>query len=175
MKVIRPSPLAACSIRLTMVRIVSSTTEGAKTLRCIFMTPSERITAYFEACSHGTADDIASHFTPDAVIYDTNIEPAAGADTIGAMWVRVRQRWGGAVWEVESVVSEAGEGPWAGGGAAAIEWCMRGTEPDQARPFVFRGSEHYAFRDGLIAEIRQYWTFDPATLDTGLRDYHYEG
>jgi hypothetical protein len=51
---------------------------------------------------------------------------------------------------------------------------MRGRDPRQGgRPFAFRGSEHYRFRDSLIAEIRQYWTFDPERLDTGLRGYPY--
>jgi hypothetical protein len=135
------------------------------------MDPAERITAYFEACGRGTAGDIASHFTPDAVIYDTNIRPFRGAEAIGDMWVRVRERWGDATWHVDSLI--AGEGD-NGEDVAAIEWSMRGTDPDRSQAFVFRGSEHYAFEGSLIAEIRQYWTFDPAVLDTGLIDYDYD-
>ena len=131
------------------------------------MHPSERITAYFDACTHGTAADIAAHFTVDAVVYDTNLEPFRGAEAIGAGWVRIRDHWQGARWTVDSVVSE--------GDAAAIEWSMAGTDPRDGEPFVFRGSEHYRFDGDLIAEIRQYWTFDPDTLDTGLRNYPYPG
>ena len=52
---------------------------------------------------------------------------------------------------------------------------MTGTEPASGRAFAFRGSEHYRFEgdDHRIAEIRQYWTFDPDRLDTGLIDYPY--
>ena len=50
---------------------------------------------------------------------------------------------------------------------------MTGIAPGDGRPFAFRGSEHYGFEGDLIAEIRQYWTFDPAILDTGLVDYPY--
>ena len=153
------------------------------------MEPRDRIVAYFTACGEGSAADIASHFTPDAVIYDTNLRPARGAEAIGAMWVKVRQRWGGATWHVDSFIGateSAGHpdpGPVGSQQVAAIEWSMYGTAPATGeaapRPFVFRGSEHYRFApdadDLLIAEIRQYWTFDPTTLDTGLVDYPYDG
>lgn len=127
----------------------------------------ERITSYFEACGTGTAPDIARHFTDDAVIYDTNIRPMVSAEGIGADWVRVRDRWRGARWTVDSIVSE--------GDVAAIEWSMTGTDPATGCDFVFRGSEHYRFEPGtnLIEQIRQYWTFDPQRLDTGLIDYPY--
>ena len=130
------------------------------------MNPAERIQAYFDDCGHGTAADIASHFTTDAVIFDSNLPPVCGDQAIGQMWLKVRHRWMGASWVVDSVVAE--------GSVAAIEWSMKGVDPSDRRPFVFRGSEHYRFdAEGLIDEIRQYWTFDPATLDTGLIDYPY--
>ena len=50
---------------------------------------------------------------------------------------------------------------------------MVGTDRRTGRSFVFRGSEHYRLVDGLIDEIRQYWTFDRDRLDTGLVDYPY--
>lgn len=129
------------------------------------MSPRERIVAYFEACTSGTADGIAAHFTQDAVVYDTNVRPVHGNAAIGTMWVKVRERWRGARWTVDSFVGE--------GDAAAIEWSMVGTDPTSGRTFTFHGSEHYALRDGLIAEIRQYWTFDPVLLDTGLLGYRH--
>ena len=125
----------------------------------------ERITAYFDACGEATAEEIASHFTDDAAIFDTNIRPMRGAADIGATWVTVRERWGGARWKVDSIVSD--------GETAAIEWSMTGADPQSGRAFVFHGSEHYRFAGdaNLIDEIRQYWTFDPDRLDTGLREY----
>lgn len=128
--------------------------------------PVARIDAYFAACSTGSADDIAAHFTDDAVIWDTNLAPCRGRHAIGAMWVKVRQRWGGAVWTVDTAVTD--------GTTAAIEWTMTGHDPRrEQRPFAFHGSEHYAFRGSLVAEIRQYWTFDPDGLDTGLVEWGY--
>jgi ketosteroid isomerase-like protein len=131
------------------------------------MEPADRIRSYFEACNGGAPGDVAAHFTPDAVIYDTNIPPQRGRDAIAAGWSAIRDKWGGATWSVDSVVAAAN------GDAAAIEWSMRGTDPKSGRAFVFRGSEHYRFVDTLIDEIRQYWTFDRERLDTGLVDYPY--
>ena len=133
------------------------------------MEPAARIEAYFRACGEGTAAEIASHFTPGAVIWDTNVRPARGAEAIGKMWVKVRERWSGARWTVDSIVAE--------GDVAAIEWSMTGTAPrsglEPGKRFVFRGSEHYRFVGSLIDEIRQYWTFDADQLDTGLVGYDY--
>ncbi|MEL7209656.1 MAG: nuclear transport factor 2 family protein, partial [Actinomycetota bacterium] len=134
------------------------------------MDPAARIEAYFLACGEGSVDDIAAHFTPDAVIYDTNLRPARGADAIGRMWVKVRDRWGGARWSVDSVIEGVGS---PGASVAAIEWSMTGCDLERDRPFIFRGSEHYRFERTLISEIRQYWTFDPERLDTHLIDYDY--
>ena len=55
--------------------------------------------------------------------------------------------------------------------AVAVEWTMTGTDPATGRQFTFRGSDHYEFADGLISEIRQWWTFDRDRLDTGLIDH----
>jgi len=135
------------------------------------MDPEQRINAYFHACGHGTADDIADHFTAEATIFDTNIRPVTGAAKIGTMWVKVRERWLGATWHVDSFVGDAN--------GAAIEWRMHGTNPINNQPFTFCGSEHYRFASppnqaaNLISEIRQYWTFDPEHLNTGLVDYQY--
>ena len=73
------------------------------------MTPHDRIIQYFAMCSQGTARDIASHFTVDAVIFDTNVRPIHGAEAIGAMWVKVRERWGGARWSVDSCIADGCE------------------------------------------------------------------
>jgi len=123
----------------------------------------ERLEVYFASCNAGDDAEIAAHFTPDAVVWDANTRPARGPDEIGLMWVKVRERWGGARWEVLSTVVE--------GDRAAVEWAMHGTDRKSGRAFTFRGSDHYEFRDGLICEIRQWWTFDPTRLDTGLRGH----
>lgn len=129
------------------------------------MNRADQIRAYFQACNDGTAAEIAAHFSPDAIIWDTNHPPVRGAAGIGTFWDKIRAQWTGAVWAVDTVVVDAEHD------TAAIEWHMTGVGADG--PFTFRGSEHYAFDGELIAEIRQYWTFSRDRLDTGLVEYPY--
>ncbi len=126
--------------------------------------PRDLIRSYFAACTAGDAQAVATHFTSDAAIYDTNHAPVRGRDAIGAFWTRIHEQWRGARWTVDAAIVESD--------AAAIEWSMRGTHEGAA--FVVRGSEHYRFADGLIAEIRQYWTFDPTAPGSELVGYPYE-
>ena len=124
--------------------------------------PVERlIRSYFEACTAGSAAEVAAHFTPDAVVYDTNHAPVRTAEGIGRFWEMVRGKWRGATWTVQSFTGDAPH--------AAIEWTMAGLGPEG--PFSVHGSEHYRIEDGLIAEIRQYWTFDPDHPGSGLVGY----
>ncbi|MCY4516790.1 MAG: nuclear transport factor 2 family protein [Acidimicrobiaceae bacterium] len=151
-----------------------------------------RITGYFDACTSGDAAAVARHFTDDAVVYDTNHAPVRGAATIGRFWSRIASKWQGASWHCERLVTD--------GDTAAIEWRMSGTMPAPRSgtssptthsdtgnpeahsggvPFAVRGSEHYDFGphveggDRLIAEIRQYWTFDLEHPSSELVDYPY--
>jgi hypothetical protein len=118
---------------------------------------------YFEACSGGTAEEIAACFTPGAVIFDTNLPPVHGDAACGRFWVKVRSRWGGATWNVDHAL--------AAGDDAACEWTMRGAFEGQ--PVTFRGSDHYLFEGDRIAEVRQYWVFDRHARRSGLRDFPY--
>ena len=124
----------------------------------------ERIRDYFEACNSGDGTKIAENFTPDGVVYDTNHAPVVGRDGIGAFFQKIVSKWSGARWTVDRIVED--------GDAAAIEWSMSGLH--EGRPFTVRGSEHYRFEDGLIKEIRQYWTFDPSNPGSELQGYDYK-
>lgn len=119
---------------------------------------------YFEACTSGSAADIAACFADDAVVFDINHPPVEGAETIGSFWEKIREKWVGAEWLVDTYVGDDRAG--------AIEWTMRGRDGD--RRFMIRGSEHYEFDDGRIRQIRQYWTFDPAAPGSALHGYPYE-
>lgn len=133
------------------------------------------IVGYFDACTSGDGDAVASHFTDDAVVYDTNHAPVRGAAVIGRFWSRIASKWQGAAWHCERLVTD--------GETAAIEWVMTGTraagQDGGGAPFAVRGSEHYDFgSDGetaerLISEIRQYWTFDAGDPGSELVDYPY--
>lgn len=119
---------------------------------------------YFATCSNGTASQIAACFTDGAVVYDLNHHPVRGATEIGAFYTKVRHHWSGASWTVDSYVESDGH--------AAIEWSMSGTTP-AGDDFVVHGSEHYAFEGVRIAEIRQYWYFDPESPGSGLLGFPY--
>ena len=135
-----------------------------------------RIVGYFDACTSGDAAAVAGHFTDEAVVYDTNHAPVRGATTIGRFWSRIASKWQGASWHCERLVTD--------GDTAAIEWRMSGTMSARGGvssevPFAVRGSEHYDFGppgnsgEPLIAEIRQYWTFDLDHPSSELVDYPY--
>ena len=126
-------------------------------------THADQIRSYFEACSSGSSEAVANHFTDSAVIYDTNHSPIMSSAAIGEFWSQIHQKWVGARWVVEQVIETID--------SAAIEWVMSGEA--YGRPFQIRGSEHYEFEGGLIAEIRQYWTFDPKSPGGGLISYPY--
>ena len=114
----------------------------------------DRIRAYFASCNEGSA--AAAHFTEDARIHDLNHAPAVGHETIGRFWEKIVRKWAGATWHLDTVLDD--------GQRSAIKWTMQGRHND--REFTVRGSEHYEFKDGLIREIHQYWTFTPD--DPGL-------
>ena len=125
---------------------------------------AELIESYFAACTNGIPEEIAEHFTDDAVIYDTNHHPLSHAGAIGEFFASIRSQWSGAAWTVNTIVADDDQ--------AAIEWTMIGRR--SGREFAMRGSEHYEIVDGKIDQIRQYWTFDSVDLDTALIGYPYE-
>lgn len=118
---------------------------------------------YFAACTRGDAAAVAASFTDDAVVYDTNHRPVVGAEEIGRFYATVREQWAGASWHVDTFVGDQDR--------AAAEWTM--VVRSGPEPAAVRGSEHYDFRDGRISQIRQYWTYRPDRVETGLRDYPY--
>jgi iron complex transport system ATP-binding protein len=126
--------------------------------------PSDVVRSYFAACTGGSPAEIAAHFTPDAVVYDTNHAPVVSAEAIGVFWERIRAKWSGAVWHVDTVVED--------GPRVAIEWTMTGTT--ERGPFAVRGSEHYEVAGDRISQIRQYWTFEPARPGSQLVGYPYD-
>ncbi|MCW3011045.1 MAG: hypothetical protein JWO90_1449 [Solirubrobacterales bacterium] len=124
------------------------------------MDAASRVVAYFDACTSGTAAEVAACFTADAAIYDTVVPPVRGARVIGESVVALRTAWQGGRWSVDSIVAQ--------GTHVAIEWTLRGRRGGM--PAVLRGSEHYRLaEDGRISEIRQYWN----DRGTGLNGYRY--
>ena len=108
---------------------------------------SDHIRSYYRALNTGDAELVASHFTPDAVHYYTRLGPHEGAAAIGenAAWA-VREIEG--QWHLEHLIE--------GDGEVAIEWAMTWRDPKSGEARINRGAELFAFRDGLICEVRAY-------------------
>jgi ketosteroid isomerase-like protein len=112
------------------------------------MTPAERVRAYYEDLNSGDADQVARHFTDDAVHYYTRREPHVGARAIADNAVLAVTRLN-AVWTCEHLIESADE--------VAIEWTMAFDHPRTGERLLDRGAEFLAIRDGLISEVRAYY------------------
>lgn len=113
------------------------------------MSPRERVEAYYADLLRGDAEAVAAHFTPDAVHYYTRRDPDVGSEAIGANAALAVEHLN-AEWRLEHVVANDEE--------AAIEWSLAFDDPrDTSRRLLDRGAELFAFRDGLIAEVRAYY------------------
>jgi ketosteroid isomerase-like protein len=109
---------------------------------------AERVRAYYADLNSGDADAVARHFTDDAVHWYTRREPHVGARAIAenaALAVRALR----AEWRLEHLVD--------GGDDVAIEWSMAFDHPAKGTRLLDRGAELFAFRDGLISEVRAYY------------------
>ncbi len=113
------------------------------------MSPRERVEAYYADLRTGDAEAIARHFTDDAVHYYTRRDPDVGAEAIGRNAALAVEHLH-AEWRLEHMV--------AGEDEAAVEWSLAFDDPrDTSRRLLDRGAELFAFRDGLIAEVRAYY------------------
>ena len=108
----------------------------------------DRVRAYYGVLNTGDADAVAAHFTDDAVHYYTRREPHVGARAIaenaclGVEHLDAR-------WTLEHIVE--------GEDGVAIEWSMAFNHPRTGVRCLDRGAELFAFRDGLICEVRAYY------------------
>ena len=112
------------------------------------MTPRERVVAYYEDLRSGDPDRVARHFTDEPVHYYTRRDPHRGARAI-ADNAALAVRHLNAVWTLEHIVADAD--------GAAIEWSMAFDHPTRRTRMLDRGAELFAFRDGLICEVRAYY------------------
>jgi ketosteroid isomerase-like protein len=111
--------------------------------------PRERVEAYYADLLVGDPQRIARHFAPDAVHYYTRRDPDRGAEAIARNAALAVEHLH-AVWRLEHIVADED--------GAAIEWSMAFDDPrDPSRRLLDRGAELFAFRDGLIAEVRAYY------------------
>ena len=111
----------------------------------------DHVRSYYAALNIGDPGAVAAHFTQDAVHYYTRREPSVGAIQIGeGTHLAVEQL--GAVWTIEHLVE--------GDDEVVIEWSMAWTHLRTGERCLDRGAEFLSFRDGLICEVRAYYSRD---------------
>lgn len=127
------------------------------------MTNRKYIEDYFEACSNGDPTELRGFLAEDVAVYDTLAKPVIGRDNLLEDNKNLREMWSGARWYVDNYVGN--------GDIAAVEWTMTGSKDGVAH--TLRGMDYYQFRDGLIKEVHQYWSFNRKSPESGLRGYDY--
>ena len=125
----------------------------------------EAIRRYYDACNSGDAAGVAACCTPDVVHYflPPSMEPVHGNEDLGRFWHQAVQLIS-AEWRVEHAIACDDE--------AVIEWSMQWNSRGDGERYIVHGAEWYAFRDGLISEIRAYHDYG-RNEDTGLVDFPY--
>jgi ketosteroid isomerase-like protein len=126
----------------------------------------DHVRSYYEALNTGDAASVAAHFTPDATHYYTRLGPHEGAETIGQM-TDLAVKSIEAQWFVENAIEE--------GEQAVIEWTMTWRDPKSGERRLDRGAEWFAFRDGLIAEVRAYHHGGPKNPSGDLLGFDHAG
>jgi ketosteroid isomerase-like protein len=125
----------------------------------------EHVRSYYRALNTGDVDEIASHFTDDAVHYYTRLGPHQG-----------RAIAENARWAIDNI-----DGQWwfehglGGDGEAVIEWTMTWRDPKSGDRRLNRGTEWFGFRDGKIAEVRAYHHGDEKNPQGDLLGFDFEG
>jgi ketosteroid isomerase-like protein len=107
----------------------------------------DHVRSYYEALNTGDPDQVARHFTDDAVHYYTRLGPHEGAQMIGEH-TKLGVELLDAKWILENGIDD--------GEQAVIEWTMTWKDPKSGAPRLDRGTEWFRFRDGKIAEVRAY-------------------
>lgn len=131
------------------------------------VTRTEVIARYYDACNSGDLDGLTGTLHPNVVHYflapNVGSAPVGPRDRLIGYWRKVQPRIDG-VWVVDhSLESDLAD-------EAVIEWSLFWT-PEGGGRVVTRGAEWFAFRGGLIVEIRSY--YQQHSHDTELESFGY--
>lgn len=111
--------------------------------------PADHVRSYYAALNTGDAAAVAAHFTPGATHWYTRRPPSVGSAEIGEH-TRLAVEHLRAVWRIEHLVESEDE--------VVIEWTMAWDHPKTGERCLDRGAEFLALRDGLICEVRAYYS-----------------
>ena len=120
---------------------------------------------YFDGCNTGKLEDILPTLAPDVVHYflAPGFPTIKGAEHLAKYWRKFKATLQ-PVWRIDEIIGQ--------GDRAVSEWSCLWTPSGTGRQVMCRGTEWYVLRDGLIAEVRAYFSADPAA-DTELPDFPY--
>jgi len=133
------------------------------------MSVSENIAVvrkYFDACTSGNIDDLKSTMAPDVNHYFLPEAHKAihGADHLARYWSKF-QRVYRPKWHHDHIVGIGDE--------VVAEWTCLYRPANAEGVKLFRGTEWYVMRSGLIAEVRAYYKYENEQ-DCELTDFPYE-
>jgi ketosteroid isomerase-like protein len=108
---------------------------------------------YFEGCDLGDLDTLMRTLSPDVVHYflPEVHKPIRSAEHLARYWCKFHQVYK-AIWRVDHTV--------AAGDEVVGEWSCSYVPKGKEYRMMFRGTEWYVMRDGLIAEVRAYYRYD---------------
>jgi ketosteroid isomerase-like protein len=126
---------------------------------------SQMVLTYFDACNTGDIRELM-------VTMDTNIvhyflppvhRAIRGAEHLARYWSKFKRLFD-PVWRIDHII-EAGD-------EVVSEWSCAYRPSGGGDRRMFRGTEWYVMRNGLIAEIRAYYIYDESR-DCQLTDFNY--
>jgi hypothetical protein len=113
----------------------------------------QTILKYFEACNSGNLDTLISTLAPDVVHYFLSQihKPIRGAEHLARYWRKFQEVYK-PVWRIDHTI--------ANGDEVVSEWSCAYVPRGKDHRMMFRGTEWYVMRSGLIAEVRAYYQYD---------------
>ena len=134
------------------------------------MQPAEQqhvdvVLRYFDGCNTGELDDLLPTLAEDVIHYflPESFPTIRGAEHLARFW-RKYKRTLDPTWRIDQIIGA--------GDLVVSEWSCR-WRPSVTTPWVMsRGTEWYVMRDGVIAEVRAYFTVD-GLADSELADFPY--
>lgn len=109
---------------------------------------AEVLKQYIRGCNTGDTTLLMSTFTEDIAVYFLDNPPVKGRQAVAKLWSDYHNATH-TRWTIDRMVVQGDE--------AVFEWSSLGELPGGAGQLFTRGVDWYVFRDGRIAEIRQYY------------------
>lgn len=120
---------------------------------------------YFAGCNSGDLDELLETLAPDVVHYflPESFPTIHGAEHLAKYWRKYKTTLD-PTWRIDEIIGH--------GDRVVSEWSCLWTPPGSERRTMSRGSEWYVLTDGLIQEVRAYFSVDGAA-DSALAEFPY--